>query len=97
MPFRMLKKSSRYSGYFVVARLLEMGFENPIVFVFLGPHFVPLSIADVADKDAGMSEPPKAVSFQRSGNSEKHKEARRAGTAGCALSFDSFSLGKQRK
>jgi hypothetical protein len=27
----------------------------------------------LAEKDAGMSEPPKAVSFQRPANSEKHK------------------------
>jgi hypothetical protein len=33
-------------------------------------------------KDAGMFEPPKAVSFQRPVNNEKHKGARRDGTVG---------------
>jgi hypothetical protein len=54
---------------------------------------VPLSIAAVdrirreGKRRLRLSEPPQAVSFQRPVNSEKHKEARRAGTVGCPFWF----------
>jgi hypothetical protein len=41
----------------------------------------------LTNKDAGMSEPPKAVSFQRPVNSEKHKGAQRAGAVGVPFWF----------
>ncbi|MFC1844441.1 hypothetical protein ACFLZ5_06580 [Thermodesulfobacteriota bacterium] len=46
-------------------------------------------------KDAGLSEPVKAVSFQRPDNIEKHKGARRAGTDGVPFLAPSFGQAKE--
>jgi len=49
----------------------------------------------LTDKDAGLSEPVKAVSFQRPDNIEKHKGARRAGTDGVLFLAPSFGQAKE--
>ena len=42
-----------------------------------------------------MFEPPQAVSFQRPVNSEKRKEAQRAGAVGCPFLAPSFGQAKE--